>query len=182
MSQPKSQLAESLLKVAEAAFIDAPLALTLRAFRSDADKEIAEAGWKAYDGVIAAATDTINRVYKAPATARVLSTVTDRSLRVQRLADAARGAFFAVLWPNVGLPTSAEVRSLKAEIKALREEVRAARVQETAAQDVAQEVLQRIDVSAVRHQPERRTLNGTPNWFDFQPKVAAEVSRNVSAQ
>ncbi len=182
MSQPKSQLAENLLKVAEAALIDAPLAFTLRAFRADADQDIAEAGWKAYDGVVGAATDTINRVYKARATARVLSTVTERTLRVQRLADAARGAFFAVLWPGLGLPSSAEVKSLKAEIKALREEVRAARVQESETRDAAERVLERIDAAEAVQPPERRTLNGTPNWFDFQPKVAAEVSRNVSAQ
>lgn len=180
MSQSKSQLTESLIKVAEAALIDAPLALTLRAFRPDADKEIAEAGWKAYDGAVAAATDVINRVYKAPATGRVLSRVTDRSLRVQRLADAARGAFFAVLWPNLGLPTSAEVRSLRGEIKALREEIRMASAQEAAVQDAAEQVLRHID--GAKPNPERRTLNGTPNWFDFQPKVAPEVSRNVSAQ
>lgn len=178
MSQTKSQLAESLIKVAEAALIDAPLALTLKAFRRDADKEIYEAGWKAYDGAVAAATDVINRVYKAPATGRVVSRVTDRSLRVQRLADAARGAFFAVMWPTVGLPTSAEVRSLKAEIRALREEVRAAR----ALEDVAAQVVPQADGATPEHHAERRPVNGTPTWFDFQPKVAPEVSCRVSAQ
>lgn len=170
------------MKVAEAAFIDAPLALTLRVFRRDADKEVYEAGWKAYDGAVGAATEVINRVYKAPATGRVLSTVTDRSLRVQRLAGAARGAFFSVLWPTMGLPTSAEVRSLKAELRSLREEARAARAQDAAAQRAAARVSPQVDGAAAERQPERHPLNGTPNWFDFQPKVAPEVSRRVSAQ
>jgi hypothetical protein len=47
----------------------------------------------------------------------------DVSLKFQRLADAASGAFFSALWPTVGLATASEIRRLAEKIDSIREQI-----------------------------------------------------------
>lgn len=122
----KSQLGEGLMKLAEAIAIDLPAAATLRVFRHAKDEDVYMAGWKAYDAASAIASELTNRAYANRTVGRITGRALDRALSVQRFADAATGAFFAVLWPNIGLPTATDVEALRQEIKKLREEVRTA--------------------------------------------------------
>ena len=124
MNQTKSQLGCGLMKFAEAILIDLPAAATLRVFRRAEDKEVYMAGWKAYDAANEIAGELTNRAYANKTVGRVAGRALDRMLSVQRFADATAGAFFAVLWPNVGLPTASDVEAIRQDLKKLREEVR----------------------------------------------------------
>jgi hypothetical protein len=126
MKEAKSQLGAGLMKLAEAMLIDLPAAATLRLFRRAEDKEVYMAGWKAYDAANAIAGELTNRAYANQAVGRIMGRALGRVLSVQRFADATAGAFFAVLWPNVGLPTASDVEAVRQELKKLREEVRTA--------------------------------------------------------
>src|SRR5271154_6680625 len=53
----------------------------------------------------------------------------EASLKWQRLGSAMTGAFFAALWPAVGLPSAAELTELRAEVGALRDDLAAARLE-----------------------------------------------------
>jgi hypothetical protein len=114
------------MNLAEALLIDVPAAATLRLFRHADDNQVYMAGWKAYDAATAIAGELTNRAYGNKTVGRVAGRALDRVLSAQRFADATAGAFFSVLWPNVGLPTATDVEALRQEIKKLREEVRAA--------------------------------------------------------
>lgn len=175
MSEPKSQLGESLMKFAEAALVDLPVALTLRAFRREADKEVYQAGWKAYDAVVGVATDLTNRAYTNPTAGRVAGRVIERTLRVQRLADAVAGAFFAVLWPGIGLPSASDVGALRLEVRSLREEIRSARDRD---KEVSVRVLDEFENARGEAQPAQRPIFENPLWAGWQdkPKVKTSVS------
>ena len=124
MAQKNSQLADALRDLADATLIDLPISALARIFNSPgADKELSTAGWKAYDASVALATELTNRVYVSPRVGRVAGRAIDVSLRFQRLADAASGAFFAALWPALGLATTSEVRRLGDKLDSLREQI-----------------------------------------------------------
>lgn len=124
MAQKNSQLAEAVRVLADAALVDLPVSAIARLFNSPgSDKELWTAGWKAYDASVAIATELTNRVYTSPLVGMVSGRAIDVSLKFQWLADAASGAFFAALWPTVGLATASEVRRLGEKIDSLREQL-----------------------------------------------------------
>jgi hypothetical protein len=125
MSQPKSELRTGLLALAEVALIDLPAAVTLRTFKRETDGELYKVGWKAYEAATGIVSDLTNRAYKNNRVAKVGARMLENSLRTQRVADAVAGAFFAALWPSVGLPMASDIEALRRDVKALREEVRA---------------------------------------------------------
>jgi hypothetical protein len=125
MSQPKTQLTDGLLALAEVAFVDLPAAATLRAFKAEKEGELQKAGWKAYEAATGVVTDLTNRAYANRPFARFNARIIERTFRTQRVVDAFAGAFFAALWPSLGLPTASDIEALRRDVKALREEVRA---------------------------------------------------------
>ena len=124
MAQKSTQLADAITNLADAALIDLPRLAIARLFNSaGSDRELRNVGWKAYDASIAIATELTNRLYSSPRVGRVSGRAIDVSLKFQRLADAAAGAFFAALWPMVGLATTSEIRRLSDKIDSLREQL-----------------------------------------------------------
>lgn len=121
MAQNKSQLADAVTGFAEAALVDLPLLAIGRLFDRAFSEELRKTRWKAYDAGVAITTELTNRLYTSRRVGRVSGRALDASLKLRRLADAASGAFFAALWPMVGLPTAAEMRRLSDEIESLRQ-------------------------------------------------------------
>jgi hypothetical protein len=126
MSQPKTQLKDGLFALAEVALVDLPAAVTLRAFKAEKEGELQKAGWKAYEAATGVVTDLTNRAYANRPIASFGARIIERSLRTQRVVDAFTGAFFAALWPSIGLPMATDIEALRRDVKALREEIRAA--------------------------------------------------------
>ncbi len=85
--------------------IDLPAAVTLRAFKSDTDGELYQAGWKAYEAATGVATELTNRAYRNRGIAKVGARMMESTMKTQRVVDAFAGAFFSAFWPSVGLPT-----------------------------------------------------------------------------
>jgi len=104
MSQPKTNLTDGLLALAEVALVDLPAAVTLRAFKAEMDGELQKAGWKAYEAATGVVTDLTNRAYANRPIASFGARIIERSLKTQRVVDAFAGAFFSALWPSIGLP------------------------------------------------------------------------------
>jgi hypothetical protein len=124
MAQNSSQLADAVTNFTEATLIDLPLLAIGRLFDRTFSDELRKARWRAYDAGVAITTELTNRLYTSRRVGRVSGRALDASLKLQRLADAASGAFFAALWPIVGLPTASEMRRLTEEIESLREQLR----------------------------------------------------------
>jgi len=124
MAQKNSQLTDAVSNLAEAALVELPLLAIGRLFDRTFSDELGKASWKAYDAGVAITTELTNRLYRSPRVGRVSGRALDASLKLQRLADAASGAFFAALWPMVGLPTASEMRRLTDEVESLREQLR----------------------------------------------------------
>jgi len=164
MAQKNSQLADAVTNLAEATLIDLPLLAMGRLFDRIFSDELRKARWKAYDAGVAVTTELTNRLYTNRRVGRVSSRVLDTSLKVQRLADAASGAFFAALWPMVGLPTASEMRRLTDQVESLRAQLRPSEF--------------RFD-----EMPPRAERAGEMSRFRLSPTIealAAEVERHVS--
>jgi len=164
MAQKNSQLADAVTNLAEATLIDLPLLAMGRLFDRTFSDELRKARWKAYDAGVAVTTELTNRLYTSRRVGRVSSRVLDASLKVQRLADAATGAFFAALWPIVGLPTASEMRRLSDQVESLREQLRPSELRFDEAVPRADKV-------------------GEMSRFRLSPTIealAAEVERHVS--
>jgi len=125
MSQPKPQLKNGLLALAEVAMVDLPAAVTLRAFKAEKDGELQKAGLESYAVATGVVTDLTNRAYANRPFASFGARIIERSMRTQRVVDAFTGAFFAALWPSIGLPMATDIEALRRDVKALREEIRA---------------------------------------------------------
>lgn len=191
MSQPKSELTQSelktgLLALAEVAIIDLPAAVTLRAFKSETDNELYKAGWKAYEAATGMVTELTNRAYANRSIARIGARVLENSLKTQRVVDAFAGAFFAALWPSVGLPMASDIEALRRDVKSLREEIRTAAYEREAAveaendpvtreAEVAREMAIREAAVGARAHPD---FDGT-SWIGWRALPAVEVRNRV---
>lgn len=125
MPQEKSQLAGAVSNLAEAMLIDLPLLAIGRLFDRGFSSDLEQTGWKAYDAAVAITTELTNRLYASPRIGRASSRALEDWLNLQRLTSAASGAFFAALWPLVGLPTAAEMQLLIDQVESLREQLQA---------------------------------------------------------
>jgi hypothetical protein len=121
--------AENLFNLAEAAIVDLPIAAAKRLAGSSNERDLHEAGWKAYDAAVAIANDATNRVFTTPAIAGAASRSLEAAVRWQRLNNALTGAFFATLWPSLGLPTATEVQAARDELSEIRGEIQAMRIE-----------------------------------------------------
>jgi hypothetical protein len=171
MEKNNSQLAGAVTNFAEATLIDLPLLMIGRLFDRSFGDELRKARWKAYDAGVAITTELTNRLYTSQKVGRVSRRALDASLKLQRLADAASGAFFAALWPMVGLPTASEMRQLSDQIESLREQLQPSELTVEAAHQM------RFD-EALPHD-----AIGEMSRFRMSPTIealAAEVRRYVS--
>ncbi|HEV2169783.1 MAG TPA: hypothetical protein VGR40_02490, partial [Candidatus Binatus sp.] len=101
------------------------------------DRQLHEAGWKAYDTVVGAAHAATGRVLTNQTVGQVLGTAIDVTLRWQRFNAAVAGAFFSAFWPSVGLPTANEIEGLRSDVRAMREELRDAIAERDSREDFA---------------------------------------------
>ena len=123
MSVKQLQLVDDVVKFWEAAWFDLPMAAAGRITGRVDEKSLSAAGWKAYEAWVNLANEAANRLYANPAFGRATGSTFETVLRLQRVGDALTSAFFANLWPAVGLPTQAQINTLRDEVIALREQV-----------------------------------------------------------
>lgn len=140
MPQNQSQLGAAVTNLAEALLIEVPLLAVGSLFNRRFGRDLGQAGWKAYDAGVTITTELTNRVYASPRVARISSRAMDNWLNLQRFSSAATGAFFAALWPVVGLPTAAEMQQLIDQVESVREQLQANDAAFGAHADIAPEV------------------------------------------
>ena len=146
------------------------------------DRQLHELGWKAYDTVIGAANGATNRVFTSPTVGQVLGGAIDIMLRWQRLNAAVAGAFFAALWPAVGLPSATEVEAIRGEMRSMREELRDAVAERDSKDDFASELHVAVRESIVSQQSDeklaaaRKTNGHTASLIDPASVPAAKKS------
>jgi hypothetical protein len=121
METKQSRIVEDLAKFYEAAWFDLPVAAAQRLFGLGDEENLGEAGWKAYDAWIRLGNTATNRLYANRAVGGFTGRAMETVLKVRRAGDALASAFFGNLWPAVGLPTAAEIHTLRDELVAVRE-------------------------------------------------------------
>ncbi len=186
MNQPKAELKTGLLALAEVAIVDLPAALTLRAFKSERDNELYQAGWKAYEAATGLVTDLTNRAYANRSLARVSARMLENSLKTQRVVDAFAGAFFSALWPSLGLPMASDIEALRRDVKSLREEIRTAAYEREAAAETDEDTVTR-DAEVAREMAIREAAVGarahpdfdSTSWVGWRALPAVEVRNRV---
>jgi hypothetical protein len=176
-------LVRNLFDLAEAATVDLPIAAAKRLVGSSDERELHEAGWKAYDAAVAIANDATNRIFTNPTIAGLTSRSLEAAVRWQRLNNAIAGAFFSALWPSIGLPTAIEVQAAREELNEVRDELRALRVES------AQRAVERRDFKPVSAMPParldlERAMSTTgifhqPIYSDWNAQAIAEAGPNV---
>jgi hypothetical protein len=115
-----SPLAASLKNLVESIVLELPSTAIKSASGDAKEGELEKAGWKAYDAAIALFNSATNALYTNESFGGVATRILDAAARANRLQTAMAGAFFASLWPAVGLPTADDVESLHEQIRGLR--------------------------------------------------------------
>ena len=134
---------EELGKFSEA-MVEAPFTAVKSLFAQDGERrgeqELQQAGWKVYDAWVRLINESANTLYASPEVGSSMGRSMEGALKWQRLGSAMASAFFAALWPAVGLPSAAELTELRAEVGALRDDLAMARLEaeEARAAEVAQ--------------------------------------------
>ena len=93
------------------------------------EQDLQKARWKAYDAWVQLLNESANGLYNSPEVGSSVGRSMEASLKWQRVGSAMTGAFFAALWPTVGLPSAAELTELRAEVGALRDDLAEARLE-----------------------------------------------------
>jgi hypothetical protein len=127
---------EQLSKFSEA-MLEVPFVAATSMFAHNGDQDrgqsgeqkLQQAGWKAYDAWMELLSESTNGLYASPEVGASVGRSMEASLRWQRLGSAMTGAFFAALWPAMGLPSAAELTELRAEVGALRDDLAVARLE-----------------------------------------------------
>jgi hypothetical protein len=119
---------EELSKLGET-MVELQFAALRRLAGLDGDQELQQTTWKAYDAAVRFANVATDELYVSPVFGAAVGRTMDTALKWQRLNSAVAGAFFAALWPAVGLPTAAELTELRSEVGALRDELTSARLE-----------------------------------------------------
>jgi hypothetical protein len=123
---------EELSKFSEAV-VEMPFAGVKGLLAQDGERRgeqaLQQAGWKVYDAWVRLLTESANSLYASPEVGSSVGRSIEASLKWQRLGNAMTGAFFAALWPAVGLPSAAELTELRAEVGALRDDLAMARLE-----------------------------------------------------
>ena len=169
MNQPTSELKTGVLALAEVALIDLPAAMTLRTFKRETDGELYQVGWKAYEAATGIVSELTNRAYRNNRVAKVGARMLENSLRTQRVADAVAGAFFAALWPSVGLPMASDIEALRRDVKTLREEVRTIAFEREAAESAPEGDEISREAEAARETAIREAAIGARTHLNHDP-------------
>lgn len=119
MANKTAQQTEDLLTLYTTTLLDMPLAGTKLGLGMGQEREVMEAAWKGYDAWVRLMNASVDNLYRNPLFGDVMARSLDRWLRWQRLSQAMTGAFFAALWPAVGLPTAAAVQAVHEALYAL---------------------------------------------------------------
>jgi len=119
---------EELSKLGET-MVELQFAALRRVAGLDGDRDIQQTTWKAYDATVRFANVVTDELCVSPVFGAAVGRTMESALKWQRLNSAVSGAFFAALWPTVGLPTAAELTELRSEVGALREELTTARLE-----------------------------------------------------
>src|SRR5260370_7351155 len=93
------------------------------------EEDLQKARWRAYDAWVQLLNESANGLYNSPEVGSSVGRSMEASLKWQRLGSAMTGAFFAALWPTVGLPSAAELTELRAAVGALRDNPAETRLQ-----------------------------------------------------
>lgn len=109
--------------------VDLPFAGLRMGLGMSNEKEATEAAWKGYDATVRLTSTAIDELYRNPLVGQLAASALDGMLRVQRTGTALTGAAFTGLWRAVGLPTAAEVQTLREEVRALAEKSQPVEVQ-----------------------------------------------------
>jgi hypothetical protein len=125
MAEQARHTAADLMTMYKAAFFDLPLTGTQWAWGVGKEQEATAAAWKGYDAWVRLASTTIDELYRNSLFGEITARALDRSLRWQRFSNAWAGAFFAGLWPAVGLPAAATVQTLHEEVRSLTTRLKA---------------------------------------------------------
>jgi hypothetical protein len=131
-----SPVASAIAKFAEAALLELPITAVKRLASQADERQMYEAGWKAYDALVGLTNEATKSLYTNPRFGEIAGRSLDTFVRWQRFSNAVTGAFFSSLWPTVGLPTANEVEAVREDIRSLREELAANRAAEQAARQV----------------------------------------------
>ena len=127
------------------------------------DRELGEAGWQTYDAVVGLTNAATNRLYSNESFGRVASRAIDVTMQWQRLNLALTGAFFATLWPAVGVPTASDVAAMREDLHAFREEVRAARFEQAHHEERAQIESDQIQLDSMQIDSDSMPRGATPD-------------------
>jgi len=188
----KNSFSDEILKLAQCVMPEPPTTKVKRMVAEIADKgidrQLHEIGWKAYDTVVGAAHAATGRVLVSPTVGQILGGAIDITLRWQRFNAAVAGAFFATLWPAVGLPTAGEVEALRSDMRAMREELHDAVAERESREDFAGDLHVAIRESMVAKpksdRPADRKPNGQPSnrlssWPGWPGVDLTELSEDV---
>jgi hypothetical protein len=167
LNSTDSSFTDEMLKLAQTLMPEPPTAKVKRMVagiaESRIDRQLHELGWKAYDTVVGAANNATNRMLTSPTVGNVLGSAIDLMLRYQRFNAAVAGAFFAALWPAVGLPSATEVEAIRGEVRSMREELRDAVADRDSKDDFASELHIAVRQSIVEQQAvEKSKTDGRP--------------------
>ncbi len=138
MADKTAQKLEDLLTLYKATLVDLPLAGARWGWGMGEEKEVVEAAWKGYDAGVRLASTSVDDLYRDSVVSDFMARSLDGWLRWQRLSQAAASAFFAALWPAVGLPTAAAVQALSEELRSVDTRLKA---QDVALQTLRAELL-----------------------------------------
>ncbi len=159
---------DEMLKLAECLMPEPPTASVRRVIaQSQIDRQVHEVAWKAYDTSIGAANYVINRLFTSPAVGNALGGAIDTMLRWQRFNAAVAGAFFAALWPAVGLPSASDVEAIRIDVRSMREELREA---------VAERDAKHPSLTVAARKSSAYQFSSWPQWPGADP---AEIGKDV---
>ncbi len=171
----RPQLYDNILKLAEAALIEVPIAAVKRVAGVGDESETYQAGWKAYDALVSLTNEATNLLYTNESFGRFAGRVIDVTAGVQRLNNALAGAFFATLWRTVGLPTADEIEALREDVRGLREQIGA--IETDAVADAIDTQIPRNGVDRVLASP---SVVRKPLWEQWTLAKAEESKNNVA--
>jgi hypothetical protein len=119
-----SQNAEDLKTLYKAIFIELPTGAAKKGLGVAKENQLEQTAWKGYDAWVRLIGAATGKLYSNPLFGDLVERSLGGVLRVQRVSNSVSGALFTALWVTVGLPTAAEVQSLRAELGGLRRELR----------------------------------------------------------
>lgn len=114
-----------LMTMYKATFVDLPIAGAKWSWGMEVEQEAAQAAWRGYDAWVRLASASLDGLYKNSLFVDIAFNALERSLRWRRFSQTLTGAFFAGLWPAVGLPTATMVQALTEELQTLTSHLKA---------------------------------------------------------